>query len=222
MSAATTNINLVGVGGQGILLTADVLARTAAEAGLDVKKTEIHGMSQRGGSVSSQVRFGASVLSPIVPAGEADILVAFDEVEAIRAFPSLRPSGKALVDRCYLVPVTVSSGRAKYPADVPARLAKVFPRLVACDCEAEAVRMGNPKLAHTILAGMLSERFGMEVGIDAGRIWPAPDDGENYREIFEALENARYDGRVSIEAGCEDMKVDGPKAFAVLDAARRG
>lgn len=60
------------------------------------------------------------------------------------------------------------------------------------------------------------------LGIDAGRIWPSPDDGENYREIFEALENARYDGRVSIEAGCEDMKVDGPKAFAVLDAARRG
>ena len=88
----TTNVTLVGVGGQGILLTADVLARTAAEAGLDVKKSEIHGMSQRGGSVSSQVRFGARVHSPIIPEGETDLLVAFDAVEAVRAFPSVRPA----------------------------------------------------------------------------------------------------------------------------------
>ena len=157
MSAATTNINLVGVGGQGILLTADVLARTAAEAGLDVKKTEIHGMSQRGGSVSSQVRFGASVLSPIVPAGEADILVAFDEVEAIRAFPSLRPSGKALVDRCYLVPVTVSSGQTPPPDDPGATLGRIYAgRLFRVDSRALAAEAGNARTANMAIAGALS------------------------------------------------------------------
>ncbi|MBQ6103701.1 MAG: 2-oxoacid:acceptor oxidoreductase family protein, partial [Kiritimatiellae bacterium] len=122
----TTNVTLVGVGGQGILLTADVLARTAAEAGLDVKKSEIHGMSQRGGSVSSQVRFGARVHSPIIPEGETDLLVAFDAVEAVRAFPSVRTSGRALVDRCYLVPITVSSGLQPAPEDPDGALARLY------------------------------------------------------------------------------------------------
>ena len=165
MSAATTNINLVGVGGQGILLTADVLARTAAEAGLDVKKTEIHGMSQRGGSVSSQVRFGGAVLSPIVPAGEADVLVAFDEVEAIRAFPSLRPAGKALVDRCYLVPVTVSSGQMPPPDDPSATLDRLFAgRLFRVDSRKLAAEAGNARTANMAIAGALS------------RLLPFPED----------------------------------------------
>ena len=142
----TTNVNLVGVGGQGILLTADVLARTAAESGLDVKKSEIHGMSQRGGSVSSQVRFGEKVLSPTIPDGEADFLVAFDEVEAIRAFPSVRPSAKAIVDRCYLVPITVSSGQTPAPADPSSTLEKIFAgRLFRIDSVKIAEDAGNDK-----------------------------------------------------------------------------
>jgi len=152
-----TNVNLVGVGGQGILLTADVLARTAAEAGLEVKKTEIHGMSQRGGSVSSQVRFGARVPSPIVPDGEADLLVSFDVVEAIRAFPSVRPAGRALVDRCYLVPVTVSSGLQPAPEDPEGMLAKLYEgRLVRVDSHAIAAEVGNARTANMAIAGALS------------------------------------------------------------------
>ena len=153
----TTNVTLVGVGGQGILLTADVLARTAAEAGLDVKKSEIHGMSQRGGSVSSQVRFGSRVHSPIVPEGEADVLVSFDAVEAIRAFPSVRPAGRALVDRCYLVPITVSSGLQPPPEDPDATLARLFgDRLVRVDSKALAAEAGNPRTANMAIAGALS------------------------------------------------------------------
>lgn len=152
-----TNVNLVGVGGQGILLTADVLARTAAEAGLDVKKTEIHGMSQRGGSVSSQVRFGAKVRSPIVPDGEADILVAFDAVEAVRALPSVRPEGRALVDRCYLVPITVSSGLQPAPEDPDAMLGRLYgDRLLRVDSRALAAEAGNPRTANMAIAGALS------------------------------------------------------------------
>ena len=152
-----TNVNLVGVGGQGILLTADVLARTAAEAGLDVKKTEIHGMSQRGGSVSSQVRFGAKVRSPIAPDGEADILVAFDAVEAVRAFPSVRPAGRALVDRCYLVPITVSSGLQPAPEDPNGALARLYgERLLRVDSRALAAEAGNPRTANMAIAGALS------------------------------------------------------------------
>ena len=154
---AVVNVNLVGVGGQGILLAADVLARAAAEAGLDVKKTEIHGMSQRGGSVSSQVRFGGRVLSPIVPDGETDLLVSFDAVEAVRAFPSVRPTGRALVDRCYLVPITVSSGQQPAPEDPDATLERLFgDRLVRVDSKALAAEAGNPRTANVAIAGALS------------------------------------------------------------------
>ena len=153
----TTNVTLVGVGGQGILLTADVLARTAAEAGLDVKKSEIHGMSQRGGSVSSQVRFGARVHSPIIPEGETDLLVAFDAVEAVRAFPSVRPAGRALVDRCYLVPITVSSGLQPAPEDPDGELARLYgARLLRVDSRALAAEAGNPRTANMAIAGALS------------------------------------------------------------------
>ena len=158
-----TNVTLVGVGGQGILLTADVLARTAAEAGLDVKKTEIHGMSQRGGSVSSQVRFGSQVLSPIIPEGETDILVAFDAVEAIRAFPSVRPAGRALVDSCYLVPITVSSGLQPAPENPDATLARLYgDRLVRLDSRAIAAEVGNPRTANMAIAGALSRLLPFE------------------------------------------------------------
>lgn len=168
----TTNVNLVGVGGQGILLTADVLARTAAAAGLDVKKSEIHGMSQRGGSVSSQVRFGENVLSPIIPAGETDILVAFDEVEAIRAFPSVRPGGKALVDRCYLVPITVSSGQAPAPEDPSKTLEKLFgTNLIRIDAGKIALAVGNKRTANMAIAGALSRLlpFPLEAWLEAMR-----------------------------------------------------
>ena len=192
----TTNVTLVGVGGQGILLTADVLARTAAEAGLDVKKSEIHGMSQRGGSVSSQVRIGESVLSPIIPGGEADILVAFDEVEAIRAFPSVRPTGKALVDRRYLVPVTVSSGQTPAPADPSATLEKIFAgRLYRLDSVKLAEEAGNRRTANMAIAGALSTLlpFPCEAWLAAmrGRI-PEKLVGANI-EAFKA-------GRAAVEA----------------------
>lgn len=155
-----TNITLVGVGGQGILLTADVLARTAALAGLAVKKSEIHGMSQRGGSVSSQVRIGHCVYSPIVPDGETDLLVSFDRLEAVRAFSSVRPNGYALVDACYLEPVTVSSGLQPAPADPEESVGKLYgERLIRFDSHSIAMQVGNPRTANMAIAGALSCLF---------------------------------------------------------------
>ena len=141
----TVNVSLVGVGGQGIILTADILAKTAALAGLDVKKSEIHGMAQRGGSVTSQVRFGSSVASPIIQEGTADILVSFDKVET------------ALVNDLYLVPVTVSSGQQKNPEDLDGRVKKSFKKLVLIDAMKIATEgAGNARTMNMVLAGALS------------------------------------------------------------------
>lgn len=153
-----TNITLVGVGGQGILLTSEILARAATLSGFDVKKSEIHGMSQRGGSVSSQVRFGDTVYSPIVPDGESDILVAFEKLEAIRCFTLLRPNGKAVIDNRDIIPLTVSSGVQTGVEERDEIIAKLYgdnAKLV--DSERIALEVGNARCANLVLAGALSK-----------------------------------------------------------------
>ena len=152
----TVNVSLVGVGGQGIILTADILAKTAAIAGLQVKKSEIHGMAQRGGSVSSQVRFGDSVASPIIQDGASDILVSFDKLEAVRSAHLLAKGGVALVNDMYLVPVTVSSGQQQDVPDLDARVAAI-PGLKLVDAMKVATEeVGNARTMNMVLAGALS------------------------------------------------------------------
>ena len=152
----TVNVSLVGVGGQGIILTADILAKTAAIAGLQVKKSEIHGMAQRGGSVSSQVRFGDSVASPIIQDGTSDILVSFDKLEAVRNAHLLAKGGVALVNDMYLVPVTVSSGQQQDVPDLDARVAAI-PGLRLVDAMKVATEeVGNARTMNMVLAGALS------------------------------------------------------------------
>ena len=152
----TFNVSLVGVGGQGILLTANLLGRVAALAGLDVKKSEIHGMAQRGGSVASSVRFGDRVHSPIIPAGESDILVAFDRLEALRNASQLKVGGKALVNDVYLTPVTVSSGQQSDVADLAGSLKAALPDAIFVDAAAIAREVGNDRTANMVIAGALS------------------------------------------------------------------
>ena len=153
----TVNVSLVGVGGQGIILTADLLAKTAAIAGYDVKKSEIHGMAQRGGSVTSQVRFGKEVASPIIQEGTADILVSFDKLEAIRNVGILAKAGTALVNDLYLVPVTVSSGQQKSVADLDGKVKKAFKKLVLVDAMKVATEeVGNARTMNMVIAGALS------------------------------------------------------------------
>lgn len=152
----TVSISLVGVGGQGILLTSEILARTAALASLDVKKSEVHGMSQRGGSVISQVRYGRHVHSPIIADGASDVLVAFERMEALRWRPLLKPDGRAIVNTLDIIPVTVSSGQQPAVVDEDAKLKALYPRLVQIDAQALAVEVGNVRTANMVLAGALS------------------------------------------------------------------
>ena len=153
----TINVSLVCVGGQGILLTADLLAKTAALSGMDVKKSEIHGMAQRGGSVISSVRFGTEVHSPIIPEGQSDILVAFDRLEALRWSHFLAKDGQVLLNNVDLVPVTVSSGLQQPVTDFETRIAKAFPDALVVDALSIAEQqIGNARTMHMVIAGALS------------------------------------------------------------------
>ena len=149
------NVSLVGVGGQGILLTSDVLALAAMHAGLDVKKSEIHGMSQRGGSVISQVRFGARVHSPIIPDGQSDVLVSFERTEALRYAHLAKPGAKLLVNDMERIPVTVSSGLQAPIRDMDQRL-RAYPGLTLLDANPLAIQAGNLRAANVVLVGALS------------------------------------------------------------------
>lgn len=149
------NVSLVGVGGQGILLTSDILALAAMHAGLDVKKSEIHGMSQRGGSVISQVRFGAKVHSPIIPDGQSDVLVSFERTEALRYAHLAKPGAKILVNDMERIPITVSSGLQAPIQDADRRLA-AYPGLTLIDANPLAIQAGNLRAANVVLVGALS------------------------------------------------------------------
>ena len=149
------NVSLVGVGGQGILLTSDILALAAMHAGLDVKKSEIHGMSQRGGSVISQVRFGAQVHSPIIPDGQSDVLVSFERTEALRYAHLAKPGAKILVNDMERIPITVSSGLQAPVQDADRRLA-AYPGLTLIDANPLAIQAGNLRAANVVLVGALS------------------------------------------------------------------
>ena len=153
----TVNVSLVGVGGQGIILTADLLAKAAAKSGFDVKKSEIHGMAQRGGSVTSQVRFGDDVASPVIQEGTADILVSFDKLEAVRNVGVLASAGVALVNDLYLVPVTVSSGQQQPVDDLDGKVKGAFKKLVLVDAMKVATEgAGNARTMNMVMAGALS------------------------------------------------------------------
>lgn len=153
----TVNVSFVGVGGQGILLTADLLAKAAALAGMDVKKSEIHGMAQRGGSVISQVRFGEDVASPIIQEGTSDILVSFDKLEALRWKHLLADDGVALVNDLYLVPVTVSSGQQPAVEDLDGKTRAAFKKSIFIDAMKIATEeVGNARTMNMVLAGALS------------------------------------------------------------------
>lgn len=152
----TMNVSLVGVGGQGILLTSDVLAKTATLAGCDVKKSEIHGMAQRGGSVISQVRFGDKVYSPIIPDGWSDLLVSFDRLETLRWRHLLAAGGKVLMSAVSVTPITVSSGQQPDVEDLEGRLKAEYPDLIQIDAMRLAGEVGNSRTMNMVIAGALS------------------------------------------------------------------
>ena len=150
------DILICGVGGQGTVLASKILAASAMVAGDAVHSAETIGMAQRGGSVASSVRFGEKVCSPIIPAGESDLLVAFDRLEALRCASQLKSGGKALVNDVYLTPVTVSSGQQPEVEDLAGSLKAALPAAVYVDAAAVAKEVGNDRTANMVIAGALS------------------------------------------------------------------
>lgn len=157
----TKSILLVGVGGQGTILASKLLTIGLMQAGYDVKMSEIHGMSQRGGSVSSQVRFGKDVQSPVIELGGADILVSFEKMEALRWLEYLRPNGVVVVNDYQISPMPVVSGIAEYADTIIDELnAKAKTTLInAFD---EAVALGNPRVMNIILLGVTIEMMNLD------------------------------------------------------------
>jgi indolepyruvate ferredoxin oxidoreductase beta subunit len=153
----TKSIVLVGVGGQGILLASEILAQAAMLEGYEVKTNEVHGMAQRGGSVVAQVRYGPVVYSPLVARGSAQVLGALEQIEALRFADFLRPDGLAVVNAQAIVPVSVSSGAARYPADAEGRLQAAFPRLAYIQAAEAAAALGNVQATNIVVLGAVSK-----------------------------------------------------------------
>ena len=150
----TLTVLLVGVGGQGTILAGSLLAMAAADAGLDVKVSEIHGMSQRGGSVSTVVRMGSKVESMVADPGCADVIVAFESVEALRAQDYLREGGKMFVNDEVIVPVSVAIGNFEMPEDIEVKLDELG--AVRIPAGQIAREVGSPRSTNVVLVGALS------------------------------------------------------------------
>ena len=156
MTNETKNIMIVGVGGQGTLLASRILGNVVIGEGYDVKISEVHGMSQRGGSVVTYVRYGEKVNSPIIDRGEADTILAFELLEAYRAMPYLKKGGKMLVNSQQIDPMPVITGAAQYPQDITKKLADVIDTTVV-DAVTAATEAGNIKAVNVVLIGVLAK-----------------------------------------------------------------
>ena len=161
-----TNILTVGVGGQGVILASDIVAAVMMRAGHDVKKSEVHGMAQRGGSVTSHVRFGPKVYSPIIRKGEVDILFSFEQLETLRYLDFVGETSVILVNNQKILPPSVTMGKDVYPADIPERLRERYPRFTLVNALDAARDAGSIKAVNTALIGALSNCFSIE-----DRLW---------------------------------------------------
>jgi len=157
----TKSILLVGVGGQGTILASKILTTGLMEAGYDVKMSEIHGMSQRGGSVSSQVRYGEHVASPVIEHGGADMIIAFEKMEALRSLGFLKKEGTVVVNDDEIPSIPVITGEEEYAPDILGEIAKYVPaRVVSASKLAE--ELGNARVANIILLGTIVKIMGLE------------------------------------------------------------
>ncbi len=181
------SILLAGVGGQGTILVSQILTGALIEAGYDVKMSEIHGMAQRGGSVSTTVRYGPRVDSPLVGKGAAQVLVAFEQMEAVRWSDWLTPDGLVIVNDYKIRPLPVASGAADYPEACLKALSKAY-RTVSLDAGGQVLKLGNAQVMNLVMLGALAEaaglgRFDWDKAMEA-RI--PPDYLEINKKAFEA------------------------------------
>ncbi|MHB1419401.1 MAG: indolepyruvate oxidoreductase subunit beta [Bacillota bacterium] len=159
--AKKTNVLLVGVGGQGIVLAGKILSLVALEMGMYVKVSEIHGMSQRGGSVVGHIRLGEQVYSPIIPRGAADLILAFEKLEALRWLSYLRKGGEMIINDQEIDPMPVIVGTATYPLDIPGEIRKSVNGVVVVKAGELAQACGNAKAGNMVLLGVLAQRLGI-------------------------------------------------------------
>ena len=155
----TKNVMIVGVGGQGSLLASKLLGRLLLSKGYDIKVSEVHGMSQRGGSVVTYVRFGDKVYSPVIDKGEVDFIVAFEMLEAARWTEFLKPGGKLIANTQQINPMPVIIGAAEYPSELAAKMVAAGIDLDAVDALSLAEQAGSPKAVNLVLMGKLSKYF---------------------------------------------------------------
>ena len=175
-----TNIIMVGVGGQGVILASEIVAEVMMRAGFDVKKSEVHGMAQRGGMVNSHVRFGQKVYSPVIKKGEADILLSFEQLETLRCLDYLTRDPVILLTSQRISPPSVTTGSAVYPSDIPAQLREKYPRLELVDVLAIAREAGNIKALNIAFLGALSKYFSLHEDLwkDTISLFVPPNDLE--------------------------------------------
>lgn len=152
----TKNIMIVGVGGQGTLLASRIIGNVAIANGYDVKVSEVHGMSQRGGSVVTYVKYGENVYSPIIDKGEADIILAFEKLEAYRALPFLRKGGKMIANTQEINPMPVITGKMKYPENIEEKIS-VNTDFTSVDAFSLAEQAGNIKAVNVVLIGVMAK-----------------------------------------------------------------
>ncbi len=183
----TTSIMIVGVGGQGSLLASKLLGRLLVDEGFDVKVSEVHGMSQRGGSVVTYVRFGEKVYSPIVTAGEADVIISFEKLEAARYAPFLKKDGRIIVNTQQIDPMPVIIGAAQYPENVLEELKEKGVNVEDFDALTPATEAGSSKAVNIVLMGRAAKYFDIpkEKWIKAIENTVAPKFVEMNKKAFE-------------------------------------
>ena len=162
MNNQVINILLAGVGGQGTLLASEVLSEALMLAGYDVKKSEIHGMSQRGGSVTSHVRYGKKVFSPLIPEGCADLLFGFELLETYRLLPLLRPDARVVANDLKILPTPVAMGQEVYPEDIAQKIKAAFPQSQIVNGLELALQAGNARTVNVVLLGALSRLMDLD------------------------------------------------------------
>ncbi len=162
----TTNVMIVGVGGQGSLLASKLLGHVLVSEGYDVKVSEVHGMSQRGGSVVTYVRFGDNVASPLIDKGEADYIISFEILEAARYMEYLKPGGQVVVNAQEIDPMPVITGAMEYPKDLVSKMEEAGAKVDAVDALMLANEAGSIKAANIALMGRFSKYF-QEASLDA-------------------------------------------------------
>jgi indolepyruvate ferredoxin oxidoreductase beta subunit len=165
MSNRVTNILVAGVGGQGVILASDIMADTFLEAGYDVKKSEVHGMAQRGGAVSSHVRFGQKVYSPIIKMGDTDYLFITEKMETLRWLGYCNAYTIILIDDVEINPPIVNLGDMQYPSDIEETLKKQFKKFYIIPATKMAAGLGNERAANVVLLGALSALLTIDTDI---------------------------------------------------------